>query len=940
SKEYMEFKWIPVSSIIKTIAQDPIGKEELTVQLDDGSQYTLMEDLSLMLRQKPVLAQLKKLGKTNSLNAPLPKHTWSASNCIGDAPYSITKTQNRRNIMLGKKKIFDEYRAPKNPDRLLTKKIIADQKDKVKKSAADTLPLVQKPSLLQRDAYKLEHLDETIKKAVLDAAFQDPKENPFAPGSLSPTQAYLKLMLGNEYFVGDSRDVLKKNLTTFAKVIIPVMSMELGREFSVDEEVLQKLVDLLEFEVKEHRQQHVVMYHGLDGSLLSLYQYFSSLHALLKGEKIAPFGSLRGMHIPFINKKTNAPYNNILEVLDVLGNGGDYGKERNTVLLCVNPLMLLGPGKFSHTTSSSIEYFLNSHSVFPPPVSDLMMETLLMLEMLGDLTQRCYEEWHSLYTQFHEFNGEKKNGGLLAISLPQDLIRTHTMLTHGGGSPHVGSRISECSDESITPSILQMVLNLQRKAAEMAPNRSNILSLNGNEQSTIRNLTNEARLYIDPKQPLKIEGKWHYDLDPHSMWLFQQRWEAMIETHLNRLLDARVLPIENTLITPSPNKSVWSNSTIHYHFPMPSEDQLSSFIGNGRDVAINFYLNMFPDLLNSNSERIRQAFWKAIALNGKYEIIEVLDKYLQKRNPLSSSQDLMSTENKRLLAFFISANLSSIQCEKGSLEAAKIITRFLGDNLTTDQKVKAAFEFLRRSKDNLISKSDLQEFGLNEDILWDAFLKNIRDTKDFCSDATKIFNGLTGVGLSLDPADPKGKACLRSFIELWLNGDIGPNSEIYWSEVVLRMIRKYDIDVKNCLLYNDKALLHKINKCFGFDWSIKTLTQKKEYISREKSSQKYVELPEKSDDILNRILEEYKLILAEKELTRETEEYILKQFCETNFFYFSNSTISLNQVRDYLSEKRGHPYDEILMQSCFGKLKRFLRYSNLNPWIKNFKNKV
>jgi hypothetical protein len=126
-----------------------------------------------------------------------------------------------------------------------------------------------------------------------------------------------------------------------------------------------------------------------------------------------------------------------------------------------------------------------------------------------------------------------------------------------------------------------MILNLQKKAKEITSNRGDIFSLNDNERANIRHLTSEARLYIDPRQPQLIEGKWHYDLNGNSMKLFQQRWEIMIDIHLYRLLSAKALPIEHSLVMPSHARSIWSNSSITYQFPAPSEDTLSFFMKKG-----------------------------------------------------------------------------------------------------------------------------------------------------------------------------------------------------------------------------------------------------------------------------------------------------------------------------------------------------------------------
>ncbi|GHT93810.1 hypothetical protein FACS1894122_09630 [Alphaproteobacteria bacterium] len=367
---------------------------------------------------------------------------------------------------------------------------------------------------------------------------------------LSPTQVHLKIALGNKYIDGNSLAALKQNLETFIKKAWPPSMW--------DQKAIEKLAELFVFELEEYKKGNLVMYHGLGGAFLSFYQYTASLHALLKGEHMDDFEGLRGNHIPFINKNTKEPYKNIFEMYDVLG-CEDYKNGNDTRMLFVNPTMI-------SDKPSSLGFFFTSRSFNISSAKSFMLKMLVSLGMPIELAQQCYNEWYSLYAHFYQSaGGSKPNGGMLAVSIPADLSRTHTLLADANGNPYAPyeSEIPEIDnkyitplviqrilkqheeDKSITPSIIQMIHNLQEEAGKKPE-----------ERRDLQNLTSEARIYLDPMKKFEVRGVWHYDLDEKQKQEFEQCWNTMIKAHVSRLLKAKKLPVEYSLIGLDSNDSL------------------------------------------------------------------------------------------------------------------------------------------------------------------------------------------------------------------------------------------------------------------------------------------------------------------------------------------------------------------------------------------------
>jgi hypothetical protein len=337
---------------------------------------------------------------------------------------------------------------------------------------------------------------------------------------------------------------------------------------------------------------------------------------------------------------------------------------------------------------------------------------------------------------------------------------------------------------------------------------------------------------------------------------------------------------------------------MEYKDHLSSESILSILIKKGWEGAVRSYLDTFKTALNHDSKELREALWTAIAIHGQYSIVELLDNHFKKHQSPFSSADLLSVEEKQLIALFFTIQTSTID---SAIRKAKVVAKFFANNFTLDQKEKSVLKYMEYSQ---ISNDVLEAFGLDKISLFNAFLKNIYTTKYFDCRKVDVFKRFSDMGTFLSSNISSGKKLLESFVQLWLTDNIDHDCDMEWSLAIKYAIERYNINIMDCYLCNDGALLYKISKCFCFSWpTIKAAPQK---------------------------------------LIKESEEYIFEQFAKTDFLasyniFLSDNPLLLKNVQNYLSIRNKSPYNIYLVRFFFQNTYGFLRGCSTNPWIERFK---
>lgn len=367
--------------------------------------------------------------------------------------------------------------------------------------------------------------------------------------SLTPSRAFLRLMLGDGAYV-DGDDV--GNLRKFFKKF-PV-TLESGKElFSGEgcEKELCILAQFLNFEEQEYKKGNLVGYHGLKGKFLFFYMYISALSSMLTGRNVVGFSpGLRNNHMAFFNLQTGKTFADIDEIptlhvkAEADGYRSDhYGNENETLMLFVNPLLPLGcvcqsKPQFSESVTSSVALFFEDDNLGFFSFQNWAMETLIMLGMTPAYASQCIDELNSMYMQF--FGRRENNGAMLALSVPQSLASTHTLL----GEYNPGSRRS----------ILDMYLDIFKKCEQGT--EVPFLERTPEEQEEIRKLTTEARIYLDPAQMFKVLSSWRYPLLPEERRLFNAGLKMLVRIHALRLLRSNSRGMDHVFFTLLPSLSL------------------------------------------------------------------------------------------------------------------------------------------------------------------------------------------------------------------------------------------------------------------------------------------------------------------------------------------------------------------------------------------------
>ncbi|MBE6446994.1 MAG: hypothetical protein E7015_00685 [Alphaproteobacteria bacterium] len=218
------------------------------------------------------------------------------------------------------------------------------------------------------------------------------------------------------------------------------------QEIEYDETLCRTICDLIRNEQRQAREGKVTLYHGLSGELFFAYRYlaefFSNLTDSNKGEFV-----LRGDQFYARNPETNEDFKSMDEIQKFYkkkypmhdgfydSNGiGDYGRGINVKTIHCNIALSAGPNT-SRTTASSVGFMCQSSSVRGCKIFDLICSSLVLHGMPLDDACRSATEVKNLYKEFFS-NPNKKNGGILALSMSKKVADDLALHVEVGGKPY------------------------------------------------------------------------------------------------------------------------------------------------------------------------------------------------------------------------------------------------------------------------------------------------------------------------------------------------------------------------------------------------------------------------------------------------------------------------------------------------------------------------
>ncbi len=292
------------------------------------------------------------------------------------------------------------------------------------------------------------------------------------------SEAHLKIALGEEYVEGHTHEDYKEN---FRRLVAKYgMKEELRREVDLTDEALDRLAEI--FETERHvcfdpkldgmPFHYTAFNHGLAEDMMMLYRSFSAWDSVLSMKPYQEFSTLRGTHAymnlyqefnnalekfyeehrklymelyekshdptqierdPLYQECMRAAYDKLHEIMERTLPTRDHLPNNGALWLWVNAAIAAGKGT-TNTTSSSVEYFLNSHSVNAPNDAKRFQEATALKGM-----KASYGPYQSLFNQFVKVLAPQGggNGGFLQVFVRSDQQDVFSYTTaHGGGEPY------------------------------------------------------------------------------------------------------------------------------------------------------------------------------------------------------------------------------------------------------------------------------------------------------------------------------------------------------------------------------------------------------------------------------------------------------------------------------------------------------------------------
>ncbi|MBP6985904.1 MAG: hypothetical protein KBB83_04860 [Alphaproteobacteria bacterium] len=310
----------------------------------------------------------------------------------------------------------------------------------------------------------------------------------------TPTRHHLQLVLGKDYqepvnqhspgdVEGTDRENLRSYLTKHKEVEYNQKSKEaeFKRELNFSENDLGRLVEVMNW---ESRQAGCTLIHSANSGMNSLYKAFSEVRRALMLSPLTDKIILRG---------TDLYFRDVLSIQDANRKFGmhDYTHPmRGSAVLCANLILTAGLNT-TRSTSSSIEYLLNDHSVQEQNLSKRFEEAMALAGIPSN-----FSPFHSLFQQFYQEHEGVGNSVLLAITLPRERLTQFTY--HQKMDSY-----AKDNDQEDLPQLTQALDSLADKANEV---RKTGEDFEANKESK-RDIIHEARVLLHPALMLDANTK-------------------------------------------------------------------------------------------------------------------------------------------------------------------------------------------------------------------------------------------------------------------------------------------------------------------------------------------------------------------------------------------------------------------------------------------------
>lgn len=379
----------------------------------------------------------------------------------------------------------------------------------------------------------------------------------------------------------------------------------------------------------ESLQTGRTLIHSANSGMNSLYKVFTEVRRALMLNPLTDKMVLRG---------TDLYFRGVLSIQDANKKFGmhDYGHPmRGSAVLCVNLILTAGLNT-TRSTSSSIEYLLNDHSVQEQNLSKRFEEAMALAGIPSN-----FSPFHSLFQQFYQEHDRLGNSVLLAITLPRDSLARFTY------HQKMDSYAKDDGQKDL-PQLTQALDSLADKANEVRKTGEDFET----NKEVKRDLIHEARVLLHPELMFdagtKVRGFDRFSRSSDQQYLHTLGMRQETAALLAEWLFSKQASIQGSFVEAPKlrhlHERIYRNvfgEDVVYSQPLAS---LKFLIEHNYAEALEVFLQNIKQPLRELLDF--EAIFRSLQgqSDGALEIIKVLDKHLgQPLHTLVSDSCLLSS---------------------------------------------------------------------------------------------------------------------------------------------------------------------------------------------------------------------------------------------------------------------------------------------------------
>ncbi|MEI8295830.1 MAG: hypothetical protein WCG04_04840, partial [Alphaproteobacteria bacterium] len=447
----------------------------------------------------------------------------------------------------------------------------------IKRRQLQARPLPARTPTAAEAAWWNPHCDESISRIhlriVLGPDYKTPEQfageqNPRREAELANIRTYFNRYAAAEYEQknqGDDEDKEHK--------------AEFKRAIRLRDSDYELFADALAFE--EANKAWPTFYHGANANLNNLFKSFTALRELIVLKPLDGLAALRGTDIYFRDGSMQ----------EFLTRTGYHENDLTQASMLFLNFTLFAGRQTTVSTSSSVEYVINDHSVNEPDLAARFEEALA----LAGFSKPVYTYFQSLFEQHFKYRcAPLANSVLLAVSQNPQNIDAHSYPTGGGGHRYA------------VPTTSQVLHDIQAEYEHgKAKEKEASVGFAGDPDKR-RALFPENRLFLHPDRVMdytqtRIQFFDRFPLSQRERQVYDQEMRQTTVAMLAEWLAQKSTVMEGSFLEYPALKTLYNMAykgvTGHELQETPSVDGFIHLVRNGHLEAVKRYIASYPQVL-------------------------------------------------------------------------------------------------------------------------------------------------------------------------------------------------------------------------------------------------------------------------------------------------------------------------------------------------------